>query len=80
MSLVWYMKKKYKEVSIVEKVLYRDQRGKHRTAIALKNRLAVLDWFLDHTDGTQLACSVDLGLSRHTVSRHLKAIMSEQKV
>ena len=72
-------KKQYKGGLTMEKVIYKEQRGKNKTALGLKNKEAVRNWFLAHAEGgTQAACCADLGLSRVTVGQHLKAILEEQ--
>lgn len=63
----------------MEKMQYEEQRGKHRVSVGLKNKQAVLDWFLKHPYATQKRCSAEIGLSRLTVGKYLKVIIAEQE-
>lgn len=71
--------KKREVGNIMENILYKEQRGKSRIEIALKNKQAIFDWFISHPDGTQKDCAIDVGVTRHTVSNHLKKIQAEIK-
>ena len=64
----------------MKKIIYKEQRGKNKKNLGLKNKEAVRAWFLAHSEGgTQAACCAELGLSKVTVRQHLKAILEEQK-
>lgn len=63
----------------MEKIKYSEQRGKSRVLVGLKNREKVREWFLKNNNSTQRACCESTGLSKLTVSQHLKAILNEGK-
>lgn len=53
-----------------------DRRGAHSTEAKEKNRMRILKFFEKNPDATYAKASENLGLSVHTIFRHVKAAES----
>jgi len=51
-----------------------DGRGQERSALAQKNKEAIIDFFKRNPGATKLQCANSLGISPITVTRHIKLI------
>lgn len=64
--------------AMYEKIVVKDGRGTRMIKVGKKNREIVRQWFLAHPGGTQVECFRSTGLTRPTISKHLRAILKVQ--
>ena len=55
----------------------KDGRGTHKRELKKVNRKKILSFFENNPDSSKTDCCKELGLTLHTICRHLKEIQEE---